>query len=260
MKAISHLTYELSILAKAVQHRNLSLAAVHVGLSQPQLSRLIQKLESELKVVLLDRSSRRKSGWTPAALDLAAAFFRGMGRLEAEVLSVTRQADIDEIRIGTLEGLASIAIGFAEQFFEKMNIKRIDLDVLEYRDLDSLFLSGQLDLIFTARVPSRQKFKYQLEVGYQQHERISQDKNYLVLSPFEMAQAGPPDLEGYGKFLVSNSLQVRSRWLQDFGGTGTLPVDAKRGKGKGYYSVYLLGNDLLSVNLWEQMAEVAQSV
>lgn len=257
MKAISHLTYELSILAKAVHHRNLSLAAVHVGLSQPQLSRLIQKLEGELKVVLLDRSSRRKSGWTQVALDLSAAFHRGLGRLEAEVLSVTRQADIDEIRIGTLEGLAPIAMSFAEQFFKKLNIKRIDLDVLEYRDLDSLFMSGQLDLIFTARVPSRQKFKYNLEVGYQQLEKVSQDKNYMVLSPFEWAQAGAHEFDGFNQYLVSNSLQVRARWLKDYGGTGTLPVDAKRGKGKGHYSVFLIGNDLMSSNLWEQIEDVA---
>jgi DNA-binding transcriptional LysR family regulator len=258
MKAISHLTYELSMLAKAVPHRNLSLAAVHVGLSQPQLSRLIQKLEAELKVVLLDRSSRRKSGWTQVALDLTAAFHRGLGRLEAEVMSVTRQADIDEVRIGTLEGLAPIAMSFAQQFFQKMHIRRIELDVLEYRDLDSLFMSGQLDLIFTARSPSKQKFKYSLEVGYQQNEQVSTDKNFLVLSPFEWTQAGPAELEGYGQYLVSNSLQVRSKWLQEFGGTGTLPVDAKRGKGKGYYSVYLLGNDLLSGNLWEQIEGVAK--
>lgn len=259
MKAIAHLTYELSMLAKAVRHRNLSLAAVHVGLSQPQLSRLIQKLEGELKVVLLDRSSRRKSGWTQVALDLTAAFQRGVGRLEAEILSVTRQSEIDEIRIGTLEGLAPIAMTFADQFFKKLKIKRIDLDVLEYRDLDSLFLSGQLDLVFTARAPSRQKFKYSLEVGYQQHERVSHDKNYLVLSPFEWAQAGPADIEGFEQFMVSNSLQIRSSWLQDYGGTGTLPVDAKRGKGKGHYSVMLLGNDLMSLRMWEQIEEVANS-
>ena len=80
MKAISHLTYELSVLSKAVMHRNLSLAAVHVGLSQPQLSRLIQKLEGELRVVLLDRASRRKSGWTPVAHELVLAFQRGLSR------------------------------------------------------------------------------------------------------------------------------------------------------------------------------------
>lgn len=260
MKAISHLTYELSILAKSVQHRNLSLAAVHVGLSQPQLSRLIQKLESELKVVLLDRASRRKSGWTQVAVDLAAAFHRGLGRLEAEVMSVTRQAEIDELRVGTLEGLAPIAMSFAEQFFKKLSIKRIELDVLEYRDLDSLFMAGQLDLIFTARAPSKQKFRYNIEVGYQQNEQISEDKNYLVMSPFEWTQAGPSELEGYDQYLVSNSLQVRAKWLKDFGGTGTLPVDAKRGKGKGFYSVYLIGNDLLSGNLWEQIEDVAKIV
>lgn len=256
MNPVSQLTYELSILAKAVQHKNLSTAANHVGLSQPQLSRLIQKLENEFRVVLLDRSSRRKSGWTPLATELVEAFVRGMGRFEAEILSVTNERDLDELRIGTLEGLAGIAMSCTQQFFDKMNMRKIVLDIFDYRELDSLFLSGQLDLIFTARLPSQQKFKYSLEVGYQQHEKINQGDGYLVLSPFEWPHTDEKELASYNRVLVSNSLALRSRWLKEVGGTGTLPVDAKRGKGKGYYSVFLLGNDLLSPRLWEQIVSL----
>lgn len=259
MKAISHLTYELSVLSKAVAHRNLSLAAVHVGLSQPQLSRLIQKLEGELRVVLLDRSSRRKSGWTPVALELVLAFQRGLGRLEAEILAVTQESDVNELSIGSLEGLASIAMGFVHQFFNKLSIQRIDLDVLDYQDMDSLFMSGKLDLIFTARPPSKQKFKNMVEVGYQQIEKVSKDKNFLVLSPFEHAQAQHHEKNEYKKMLVSNSLNVRNRWLEDFGGTGMLPVDAKRGKGKGHYSVYMIGHDLLAPAVWEKISSLAEA-
>lgn len=255
MSSVSQFTYELSILAKAIQHKNLSTAANHVGLSQPQLSRLIQKLENEFRVVLLDRSSRRKSGWTPLATDLAEAYMRSMGRFEAEILSITNEREVDELRIGTLEGLAGIAMSFTQQIFEKLKMRKVDLDVFDYRELDSLFLSGQLDLIFTARLPSQQKFKYSLEVGYQQHEKVSQGDTYLVLSPFEWPNTDEKEARNYNHVLVSNSLAVRSRWLRELGGAGTLPIDAKRGKGKGYYSVYLLGNDLLSPRLWERISE-----
>lgn len=61
---MQQLYYELGVLAKAVNFKNLSAAALHVGLSQPQLSRIIAKIEEELKIVLLDRSAKRKSGWT----------------------------------------------------------------------------------------------------------------------------------------------------------------------------------------------------
>lgn len=257
MIGISHLTYELSILTKATEHKNLSSAANFVGLSQPQLSRLVQKLESELKVVLLDRTSRRKSGWTQEAEDLVAAFRRGMSRLEAEVLSVTTDRDLTELRVGTLEGLSGIALSYVSQFFEKLKIKQIDLDVLEYKDLDTYFLNGQLDLIFTVRLPSKQKFKYSLEVGYQQMEKVQTNTDLLVVSPFELMQTNQNDPADFENVFVSNSLALRSRWLKEYGGTGTLPVDAKRGKGKGFYSVYMIGNDLLSLKLWEQICELS---
>lgn len=257
MTGISHLTYELSILAKAIEYKNLSSAANFVGLSQPQLSRLVQKLEGELKVVLLDRASRRKSGWTQEAEDLVNAFRRGMSRLEAEVLAVTTDRDLDELRIGTLEGLSGIALSYVSQFFEKLKIKQIDLDVLEYKDLDNYFLNGQLDLIFTVRLPSKQKFKYSLEVGYQQMERIQTNSDLLVVSPFELVQTHQNDPADFENVFVSNSLALRSRWLKEYGGTGTLPVDAKRGKGKGFYSVYMIGNDLLSLKLWEQIQDLS---
>ena len=65
---------ELSLLSKAIAYPNLSTASVQIGVSQPQLSRTIMKLEHELKVVLLERQSRRHSTWTPMAYKLAEMF------------------------------------------------------------------------------------------------------------------------------------------------------------------------------------------
>jgi LysR family transcriptional regulator, transcriptional activator for aaeXAB operon len=253
---LQNLAYELSVLTKAVQHKNLSAASIHVGLSQPQLSRLIAKIESELNVVLLDRSARRKSGWTNVAIDLALIFNKGLHRLESEILSIVQEREMSELRIGTLEGLSSIAVQFAQACFEKMKMRVIFLDILDFKDLDSQFLSGGLDLIFTVKAPSKQKFNHQIEVGFQQMEKVNSDTNIYVCSPFELTT--DKKIENDFKHLfVSNSLHLRRQWLNEFGGTGTLPTETKKGRGKGFYSVYLYGSDLISPGLWQQITSLA---
>lgn len=251
---LQNLTYELSILARAVEHKNLSAAAVHVGLSQPQLSRLIAKIEHEMGVVLLDRTARRKSGWTPLALDLVKIFARGISRLELEIMTIAQDRELTELRIGTLEGVASIALQFAQSGLQELKMKKVFLDILDFQDLESLFLNGSLDLIFTVRPPSKQKFAHLIEVGYQQEEYLSSDKDVYVCSPSELVSNKKLENE-YPHMFVSNSLSLRQKWLNDFGGSGSLPTDTRRGRGKGIFSVYLIGSDLISPKLWSQITE-----
>jgi len=255
---LHNLTYELSVLAKAVQHKNLSAASVHIGLSQPQLSRLIAKIESELKVILLDRSARRKSGWTQVAYDLATTFSKGMGRLESEIISLAQEVEISELQIGSLEGLSTIASQFSQKCFDKMKMKTIHLNVLDFKDLDAEFLNGNLDLIFTVRQPGKQKFSHILEVGFQQMEKITTDKKTLIVSDSEYSGQDKKNLEEVEHTLVSNSLSVRKNWLKEFGGTGILPVDAKTGRGKGQYVIYLIGSNLLTPKIWENICLMMQ--
>jgi hypothetical protein len=144
-----------------------------------------------------------------------------------------------------------------EQCFSKLGIHTVHLDVLEYRDLDSQFLSGNLDLIFTARTPSKQKFKYELEVGYQQLEQISTNKDIHLFGSFEYSALDKKELSKVKNVLVSNSLSLRRQWLQQFGGTGSLPVDAKKGRGKGHFPIFMLASDLISPKLWAQICEIA---
>jgi len=251
---IQELTYEMSVLSKAVQHKNLSAAAAHIGLSQPQLSRLIAKIEKELSIILLDRTARRKSGWTNLAHQLAFTFDKGIGRLESDIKSLAHNIEPHELRIGTLEGLSNIAIGFAKNFIESKQIHIIYLDVYDFKELDAHFLSGNLDLIFTVKPPGKQKFNHILEVGFQQLDKISSDPSTLVVSPFELVHM--PKKETLDKkMLISNSLSIRESWLKTYGGTGILPADAKAGKGKGQFTIYLIGHDLFSPRIWKTISD-----
>ena len=56
---MEYLSWDLAILSRATHYPNLSIASTHVGLSQPQLSRIVAKLEEQYGVQLLDREARR---------------------------------------------------------------------------------------------------------------------------------------------------------------------------------------------------------
>lgn len=250
------LYYELSVLAKAVHFKNLSAAAMHVGLSQPQLSRIISKIEEQLQIILLDRSAKRKSGWTAAAFQISEIFERSRQRLDAEIQSVSTNQMVGELHIGTLEGLSDFALNTSRLCFEKVGVKKITLDIFDLSELDANFMSGNLDLIFTSKIPGRQKFKYLKELGFQKLESIETSKDFAVLSSFEYGRANKKELEIYPHLFVSNSLSIRRAWLENIGGTGHLPTEVKKGKLKDTESVFLIGTELLNPSLWQNITSV----
>ncbi|HND84972.1 MAG TPA: LysR family transcriptional regulator, partial [Pseudobdellovibrionaceae bacterium] len=97
------LFYELQVLSSAVQYKNLSAAAKHIGLSQPQLSRIIQKIESHMNIVLLDRTAKKNSGWTKIASQISDAFLKNVHRMESDFAGISRDQVTSELHIGTLE-------------------------------------------------------------------------------------------------------------------------------------------------------------
>lgn len=250
------LYYELNVLAKAVHFKNLSAAAMHVGLSQPQLSRIIAKIEDQLRIILLDRSAKRKSGWTAAAFQISEIFERTSRRLDSEIQAVSSNQMVAELHIGTLEGLSELALNTSRLCFEKVGVKKITLDIFDVSELDAHFMSGDLDLIFTSRTPGRQKFRYLKELGFQQLQAIASSKNFAVLSSFEYSRANKKDLEVFPHVFVSNSLSIRRSWLQNIGGTGSLPTEVRKGKLKDTEGVLMIGTELLNPVLWENIAAV----
>ncbi|MBO9665841.1 MAG: LysR family transcriptional regulator [Bdellovibrio sp.] len=250
---MQQLYYELSVLSKAVNFKNLSAAALHVGLSQPQLSRIIAKIEDELKIVLLDRSAKRKSGWTTVAFQLSEIFEKSIRRLETELQGISNNQMVGELHIGTLEGLSDFAMNTSRQCFEEVGVKKITLDIFDLNELEANFLSGNLDLIFTSKTPGRQKFKYITELGFQKLEPMETNKNFAVLSTFEYGRSNKKELERYPHVFVSNSLAMRKAWFEKTGGVGHLPTEAKRGRAKDAEPVLMIGSELLSPVLWESI-------
>lgn len=247
--------YELSVLAKAVHFKNLSGAALHVGLSQPQLSRIIAKIEDELKIVLLDRSAKRKSGWTPIAFQLSQMFEKSIKRLEGELQGLSQNQLVNEIHIGTLEGLSSFAINACKHCFDQTGVAKIYIEIYDLSELEAHFLSGDLDIIFTSKIPGRQKFKYLNELGFQVLEKIQTNKNYALLSSFEYARSHKKDFEDFKHVLVTNSLTIRKDWFKLYGGSGFMPTEAKRGKSKEHHEpVLMIGSDILNPALWQQVS------
>ncbi|HCM41062.1 MAG: hypothetical protein A2X97_05900 [Bdellovibrionales bacterium GWA1_52_35] len=258
-KLLSERAWELSVLSRAIVFPNLSAAANHVGLSQPQLSRIVARLEGEIGVTLLDRTVRRKSGWTPIAARLAETFLKSARNLESEVQMLVGNAQPRALSIGTLEGLTSIAITFAEQIFKAGGIKLLDLNVYDLNQLEEFFLKGDLNLIFTVREPGRRKFRHIRHLGQQVVEaQQNPSGNYSIMSTFESSSGLQKAVEGT-PVLVSNSLAVRRTWLAEYGGTGLLPGEVKRtrkppasdtGEDRG---VFLIGDDLFSEILWKKI-------
>lgn len=247
--------HELSVLSKAVHFKNLSSAAVHVGLSQPQLSRIIARLEENLRIVLLDRSAKRKSGWTPVAFQLASLFEKSSKRLETEIQNISHNEVIAELHIGTLEGLSNFALNTCKHCFDQVGIVKIFIEIYDLSELEANFLSGNLDIIFSSHAPGKQRYKYFAELGFQVLEKLETNSKYAVLSSFEDTVTHKKNLEKFPHVLVTNSLAFRKDWFKRFGGTGYMPTEAKRGKSKEHEPVYMIGSDLLSPVLWEQMIE-----
>jgi hypothetical protein len=137
-------------------------------------------------------------------------------------------------------------------------MKKVFLDILDFQDLEAQFLSGSLDFIFSVKTPGKQKFQHVAEVGFQQMKQVTTNAKIWVGSPYEMTNEKKQSSE-VEHFFVSNSLSLREKWLNDFGGTGQVFVDTKKGRGKGNYTVYLIGSDLLSPKIWSKAKAFADS-
>lgn len=247
---MNEMSYPLSVLVKAVGFKNLSAASSHVGLSQPQLSRIIAGLEDELGFELLNRQVRRKACWTNEALKLAEMYYRHNRRLESAIKSLQSEGKMRVVHVGTLEGLAQAAVSATGELFKIPPVDLVTLDVYDRSELEAKFLSGDLDMIFTTRVPDQGKPKFKHRIGYQSLESVDTDSPYQVFSSFEFNQRRKKPAP---HTLVSNSLAVRKLWMEQFGGHGWLPSELSDKPRRGGEEVMLLAGEWVDSGLWEAL-------
>lgn len=252
---IHDLHSNFAALVKAVRYKNLSAASEHIGLSQPQLSRLIQRLEQELGVMLLDRTSKRSSGWLPQAYHLAEIYQQSDKRLKLEIESLNQESVPKEIRLGTLEGLSEKALSVAHHLLMMDSIELVSLDVLDLNELEEQFMAQNLDVLFSFKTPGKQKYSKIVEVGFQKKDWIKNDDVVSVQSSFEY---GVTKKKATPKSFVSNSLMIRKSYLENHSGSGQIPSEIFLKKEKGMDPVYLVGQETMTIAAWERIQKALQ--
>ena len=245
------------MLSKAIHYKNLSGASSHVGLSQPQLSRIIARLENELGLVLLDRTARRKAGWTPMALRIAETYVRASRKLAQSLEQIKTHEFPSHLSIGILEGLANFATRFCHQLYQQKEIRWIELNVYDLSELEERFHREELDLIFSSREPDRHKFKYIKTMGWQLLRPHGSAAGIRALSPYEKEMTIKPR-RPESRFFMSNSLAVRKIWIEELGGNGTLPtgIGENRPEQEGEVPVYMIASDIMSPMVWETLQKI----
>lgn len=255
---MEHYAWELSVLKRAIQFPNLSLASEKIGISQPQLSRMIAKLEDSLKIVLLERQSKRHSSWTKEAFAIAEIYFDVSNRFEERLANMHAEVKVNKLKIGTLEGLIPYAMELVHFLIDKKELKMIEFNVYDKDKLEEKFLKSELDLIFTTWDTRKRKHKYEIMLGYQTLQQLKKNDKYLVKSSFEYSlttskKRGKDDIPT----IVSNSLEIRKSWLAKFGGIGTLPSPLSKKpqsiKDENLLEISLIGHETFSRELWEEV-------
>ncbi|MCX6126433.1 MAG: LysR family transcriptional regulator [Proteobacteria bacterium] len=251
---MEYLNWELSVLSRAVAFSNLSGASSHIGVSQPQLSRIVSKLEREHGVLLLNRETKRKSAWTPDALKLSELYSKLVQQFRIDVSVIGKSAEPKILRVGSLDGLMDDAVAFCRGLFSSLPVVTVDLTVGDLGELEEKYFKGSLEFLLTSREPGRKKIGRSEILGYQALEIEGPTDGIRVLSAFEYSSQAEAAGKGQGKpTFVSNSLVARQRWIKDFRGYGTLPssVQKKQKKGpKHVVPVYLVGLDHLPESYW----------
>lgn len=241
----------LSVLSLCIDYKNLTAASKHVGLSQPQLSRLIKQVEEELDVVLLDRSSPRHSTWTPSARAVAEIYKKSKKTLDAELDLYLEGSSQKEVKIGCLEGLSELAKKSVSKIFNKTRVTEVTLNIYDLNSLEAKFLSGDLDLIFTSKSPGRKKYSNTKELGFQKITQIKNDQLDLkILSPYE--EQSSRSKKQKSKKLISNSLAIRTSFQKTYGGSCSLPTEVTTEEPeRGGIPVLVIGQDTLSKEIWD---------
>ncbi len=247
----------LEVVSRAVHFRNLTAASQNVGLSQPQLSRVVSQLENGLGVVLLDRGVKRKASWTPLAVQLGEMFERTEHRLERSLQELLTEAVPSELKAACLEGLSSLAVSQLGSLAGDPHWHRLHLDVLDLNELEARFIAGEVDVIWTSRIPGKGKPRHLIELGFQIFDARDSGRGIDIMSSYEHGRKRKQ--KGDRLRLVSNSLRVRELWYEKVGGRGQFPSPVIKERARGQKDVLLLGSELMPEKVWNEFANAVSS-
>ncbi len=158
---------QLRYLVALADERHFTRAATREHVAQPALSQQIRRLEDEIGIPLVERTTRRVEVTEAGAL-LVARARRIMAELEAAhaELEAAKGMEIGHVRVGTMHTMGPIDLSLLLAIFHERH-PGIDLTVREEasEDLARMIRDGELDLAFlsvTERVESHGLALHQL--------------------------------------------------------------------------------------------------
>jgi hypothetical protein len=253
---IGRLAWELSVLQRAVSFPSLSAASRQIGISQPQLSRILFRIEEELKINLLDRRVKRVPRWTKEAHLISQAYRESVQLLEKKIRAVGSQSKtLERLSLATLEGLSPAGMMIVDFLFKNKLANNIKFDVLDLNELTHAFEAGEYDLIISSQRGGRRKCALERRLGYQVLEEKSSGKNPeidLKSSTESMLKAQKDPTQK--PLLISNSLMIRRMALEKFSARGIIPspiYQKSRGPKAGEQDVMLLVRENLPDRVME---------
>lgn len=253
---VGRLAWELSVLQRAVSFPNLSAASRQIGISQPQLSRILFRIEDELKIKMLDRRVKRVPRWTKEAHIISQAYRESVLMLEKKIRAVGAKPQImQRMSLATLEGLAPAGLMIVDHLFKNQLAKNIKYDILDLNELTHAFEAGEYDLIISSQRSGRRKSALERRLGYQVlEEKFSNKSPEIILKSSTesllKAQKDAPLLPT----LVSNSLTLRRLALEKLSARGIIPspiYQKSRGPKSGEQDVMLLVRENLPDRVME---------
>jgi len=250
--------WPLTLLSRAINYKNLTHASANIGISQPQLSRVIGKLEDEFSVVLLDRESKRKSSWTTEAQKLGQLYSSHSKNLQKSIESLLKDNYPKEVSVGILEGLIGISSQICNELLNQTDLEKITLNVFDLSELQDKFSKGDLDLVLTSTISGAKKQSRLISLGYQTLDVNSHKQpRFHVISPYE--EATLKNKHKGVKTLVSNSLATRKFWLDNYEGLGQVPSAITQDKSSNSIPVYLIGHEQMNSKLWQKVQSLIVS-
>lgn len=256
------LSWEIEVLSKAIFYPNLSVAASQIGLSQPQLSRILSRVEAELDIRLLDRDSKRKVSWRPEAEQLAQKYLKASRLWESELQSLNSSQDqIRQIKVGCLEGLSEVLMNYIEAIlkYEKV-LENIEIEAVDLGDLEKGFLLGDFDLILSSRSPGKKKFSYMENVGYQSFVHYAGTLNWVVQTPFENAQDSKKKNK---KTIITKSLWLKNLCREKLDASASIPqkprkknINTKSLDSEKLSPVFMIAQEYFPKGLWSELLKV----
>src|SRR5579884_3985582 len=158
---------QLRYLVALADERNFSRAAVREHIAQPALSQQLRRLEDEVGLLLVERTTRQMR-LTEAGDLLVARARRIMAEVDAAhvELAAVKGIDVGRVRVGAMHTMGPVDVSLALAIFHERH-PGIELTVREEpsEDLAEMIRADELDLAFlsvTERVESHSLALHQL--------------------------------------------------------------------------------------------------